>query len=163
MFPMCQLYHHADELLGGYKPLCNHDQQRLWERNLGRDDRILSDHGVEVRLPFLDPHVVHYCQDHLRAEHLLVMDADQNHNHNNDPAPPHLPGDKRVLRRVAQRLGLTTAAAAPKRAIQFGSRVAHVSDKRRFGSRRQATGRRPVANNSNHRDTQDDDASVQKD
>ena len=144
MFPLCQLYHHA-ELLGGYKPLCNYDQQRLWERNLGRE--------------------VHYCQDQLRAEHLLVMDADQihNQNHNNDPAQPHWPGDKRVLRRVAQRLGLTTAASAPKRAIQFGSRVAHVSDKRRFGSRRQATGRRPVANNSNHRDTQDDDASVQKD
>lgn len=49
-------------------------------------------------------------------------------------------GDKRILRLVAHRLGLTTASSAVKRAIQFGSRIAHVSDKRRFGSRRKATG-----------------------
>ena len=49
-------------------------------------------------------------------------------------------GDKRILRLVAHRLGLTTASTAVKRAIQFGSRIAHVSDKRRFGSRRKATG-----------------------
>jgi hypothetical protein len=49
-------------------------------------------------------------------------------------------GDKRVLRLVAQRMGLTTASGLVKRAIQFGSRIAHLSDKQRFGSRRQAKG-----------------------
>ena len=30
------------------------DMRRLWHRNLGRDDRIVSDHGRESRHPFLD-------------------------------------------------------------------------------------------------------------
>jgi asparagine synthetase B (glutamine-hydrolysing) len=125
----------ADELLGGYRRH-NHmrrgaavevqrDQDRLWERNLGRDDRILSDHGTEVRFPYLDTHVVAFCRS--QQEFLL--------QHNTDTAT-----DKAVLRQVATHLGLVTAARAAKRAIQFGSRIAHVSDTKRFGSRRKATG-----------------------
>ena len=30
------------------------DLRRLWLRNLGRDDRVLSDQGREARHPFLD-------------------------------------------------------------------------------------------------------------
>ena len=30
------------------------DMGRLWHRNLGRDDRLVSDHGRESRHPFLD-------------------------------------------------------------------------------------------------------------
>ena len=155
----------ADELLGGYgrhgqawrrggaealQQELLYDQERLWDRNLGRDDRILSDHSVEVRLPFLDPHVVHFCRHQLCVEHMVDFDprppTTTNTSSASDRHPPlasalvALPGDKRVLRLVAQRLGLPTAATAVKRAIQFGTRVAQVSDKRRFGSRSRATG-----------------------
>ena len=49
-------------------------------------------------------------------------------------------GDKRILRLMATRMGLKTASKMVKRAIQFGSQIAHVSDKHRFGSRRKAQG-----------------------
>lgn len=62
----------ADELLagysrhrtafkkGGWKALqaeLDLDFNRLWERNLGRDDRLISHHAREVRFPFLDENV----------------------------------------------------------------------------------------------------------
>lgn len=131
----------ADELLGGYQrhrrawqtggdaalaAELELDQERLWDRNLGRDDRVLSDTSHEVRFPFLDPHVVEFVrQQPLRNVVDFTVDKG---------------GDKRILRLVAERMGLQAASQQPKRAIQFGSRVAHVSDTRRFGSRRKASG-----------------------
>jgi asparagine synthetase B (glutamine-hydrolysing) len=129
----------ADEQMGGYgrhrkawqrgtlRNELDFDQSRLWERNLGRDDRVLSDHGKEARFPYLDTAVV----DFLRAQSL---------SHICDFSLPPGQGDKRILRLLAERLGCTSASVAVKRAIQFGSRIAHVSDKHRFGSRRKARG-----------------------
>ncbi|GJP46321.1 hypothetical protein CLOM_g5625 [Closterium sp. NIES-68] len=101
------------------------DVRRLWRRNLGRDDRCLSDHGREPRFPFLDEGVM---------SALLAL-----------PLPRitdlHLPpgtGDKLILRQIACKLGLRGAAALPKRAIQFGSRIAKEANKRDFGSNRAA-------------------------
>lgn len=131
----------ADELLGGYgrhqsawrsngevgwRQQLQLDQERLWDRNLGRDDRVLSDTAREMRLPFLDPTVVAFVRQ-------LPMQCVVDYNQQSC-------GDKLILRRVAQRMGLHAAANATKRAIQFGSRVAQVSDRQRFGSRRKATG-----------------------
>ena len=62
----------ADELLGGYgrhRTAFNNgwsgvvdelqlEIDRLPTRNLGRDDRLVSDHGREARHPFLDPGLV---------------------------------------------------------------------------------------------------------
>mmetsp|Transcript_42957 Transcript_42957/g.168060 ORF Transcript_42957/g.168060 Transcript_42957/m.168060 type:complete len:487 (+) Transcript_42957:425-1885(+) len=64
----------ADEQLGGYKGRhrtvfakggyealqseLEGDLARLWWRNLGRDDRVVADHGRELRLPFLDENVI---------------------------------------------------------------------------------------------------------
>ena len=129
----------ADEQMGGYgrhrkawergklREELNLDLARLWERNLGRDDRVLSDHGKEARFPFLDCGVVEFlkCQE---LDHICDFTL-----------PPGV-GDKRILRLVAERLGCKSASAAVKRAIQFGSRIAHVSDRQRFGSRRKASG-----------------------
>jgi hypothetical protein len=70
-------------------------------------------------------------------DHVVAFRHRGNHNHDDDSS---LLGDKRILRLMAQRMGLVTASGAVKRAIQFGSRISHVSDKRRFGSRRKAKG-----------------------
>ena len=51
---------------------------------------------------------------------------------------PHFLSCCQVLRDVARLLGLHEAAARPKRAIQFGSRVARAANRRDFGSNRAA-------------------------
>jgi asparagine synthetase B (glutamine-hydrolysing) len=132
----------ADELLGGYgrhrtawnqggyeelQKELTMDLNRLWQRNLGRDDRVISDTGKEVRFPFLDLNVVQFIQQ-IPLQYVVDYEMDNGE------------GDKRILRLVAEQIGLKSASRAIKRAIQFGSRISHVSDKRRFGSRRKANG-----------------------
>jgi asparagine synthetase B (glutamine-hydrolysing) len=105
------------------------DQDCFWERNLGRDDRICVDHGKKARFPFLDSNVTD-CLRRLPLD--LICDF----------CLPQSKGDKRILRLVAMRLGLDHASGLVKRAIQFGSRISHLSDAKRFGSRRKAKGER---------------------
>ena len=139
----------ADEQMGGYgrhrkaferggieelRKELRMDQERFWERNLGRDDRVCSDHGKEARFPFLDPHVTTFLREDVPLD--VVCDF----------ALPPGQGDKRILRLVAMRLGLDHASGLVKRAIQFGSRVSHLSDAKRFGSRRKAKGQSAIGN-----------------
>lgn len=110
----------ADEMLGGYRRHRNAaklfgveelqrvmetELGRLWSRNLGRDDRVLSHHGREVRHPFLDEDVVAFCRSIPPEANLSEAGL----------------AEKQVLRDVACELGLARAAARPKRAMQFGS------------------------------------------
>ncbi|KAG5076345.1 hypothetical protein JHK82_055040 [Glycine max] len=105
------------------------DMQRIWRRNLGRDDRCIADNGKEVmlkaRFPFLDEDVIRLL---LNIPLWEVANLDQ----------PSGIGDKRILREVAELLGLYEAAVLPKRAIQFGSRIARESNRKNFGSNRAA-------------------------
>lgn len=116
----------ADEQLGGYSRHRNKyssggwkalvaeiglEIDRISDRNLGRDDRIVSDSGREARFPFLDENLVGFLNSlpiHLKA---------------NLEFPRGL-GEKILLRLAAFHLGLRSAAILPKRAIQFGSRIA---------------------------------------
>jgi len=104
---------------------------RLWKRNLGRDDRCLSDHGKEARFPYLDEDVMAYLEA-LPLEEKCDMTR------------PLGEGDKLVLRKVARMVGVVECSSLVKRAIQFGSRIAKVSDKSRFGSSRKATGQKKI-------------------
>lgn len=101
------------------------DMQRIWKRNMGRDDRCIADNGKEARFPFLDEDVIRVLLDIPLWE---VANLDQ----------PSGTGDKKILREVAQMLGLHEAAVLPKRAIQFGSRIARESNRKNFGSNRAA-------------------------
>ncbi|CAO0799543.1 unnamed protein product [Mucor circinelloides] len=123
----------ADEQLGGYsrhREAYRHgswerliqetqlDVDRISTRNLGRDDRIMSDHGKEVRFPFLSTYVVDWlCQQPIQ----LKMDLRYNRG----------VGEKILLRHVARELGLVNASRNWKRAIQFGAKTAKMTGESR--------------------------------
>ena len=127
----------ADELFGGYtrhasafnrrgyQGLADEleiDFNRLGKRNLGRDDRVISYWGKEVRYPYLDEELLSW------ALRLLVWEKcgfGQIETNENDTNPLLEPG-KRLLRLLAWKLGLKNAAAEKKRAIQFGARTARM-------------------------------------
>ncbi|XP_077392240.1 asparagine synthetase domain-containing protein 1 [Festucalex cinctus] len=90
---------------------------RISSRNLGRDDRVIADHGKEARFPYLDESVVSYLN------RLSMRDKA-------DLSLPRGAGDKLLLRLAARRLGLGPSAVRPKRAMQFGSRIAKMEDGR---------------------------------
>ncbi|KAK5635149.1 hypothetical protein RRF57_010861 [Xylaria bambusicola] len=122
----------ADELFGGYSRheaafkragysgLVDElllDVSRIGQRNLGRDDRIMAHWGREVRFPYLDEDFLKFAMsspvwekcDFENAFHPAVI----------DPA-------KRLLRLLADQLGLPITARQKKKAIQFGSRTAKI-------------------------------------
>lgn len=134
----------ADELLGGYarhrtarakrgvegvRQEMMKDLERLWTRNLGRDDRIVADHGREARHPFLDDDVLSFIG---KLPIGLLCDGPGGEE---DPSP-----DKWMLRQAASDRGLASCARFKKRAIQFGSRIARQTTERHAGSRRQVKG-----------------------
>nr|XP_033801390.1 asparagine synthetase domain-containing protein 1 [Geotrypetes seraphini]XP_033801391.1 asparagine synthetase domain-containing protein 1 [Geotrypetes seraphini] len=88
---------------------------RISSRNLGRDDRIIGDHGKEARFPFLDEDVVSFLNS------LPIWDKV-------DLTQPRGIGEKLILRAAAKELGLTTSALLPKRAMQFGCRIAKLEN-----------------------------------
>ncbi|KAI8812178.1 asparagine synthase, partial [Cladochytrium replicatum] len=93
------------------------DVGRIAQRNLGRDDRIVADHGKEVRFPFLDESVVTFLSSlpiYIKA----------------DPRYRKGIGEKMLLRQYAcsEWMGLSRAGVEPKRAVQFGARTAKMVD-----------------------------------
>ena len=126
----------ADEQLGGYSKhktaFLNGGREHLLaevqrqieaisERNLGRDNRVVSDHSLAGRFPYLDERVVNYLAS-------IPLDAKMNLALNRGV------GDKIILRAAAQTLGLVRTAAEPKRAIQFGSKIAKLENSKEKGS-----------------------------
>lgn len=93
---------------------------RLSTRNLGRDDRVTSDHGREPRYPFLDEEVINFLNGiPVWQKCNLTLDRSA--------------GEKLLLRKVANRLGLCKTSLHLKRAIQFGSRIAKIEQNREKG------------------------------
>jgi len=121
----------ADEQLGGYSrhrtAFANGswqslaaemqlDVDRIGSRNLGRDDRCISDHGREARFPFLD-------------ESLVKFVASLPINFKYDGGE-----DKILIRQLVKRFGFTEAVyLRPKKALQFGAKTAKMADSRLKG------------------------------
>ena len=94
-------------------PQLQMDLSRIPIRNLGRDDRVISSHGKEVRHPFLSLPFVKFVAE-LPVHHKL------------DPRLDPGVGDKMILRLAAKQLGLVEASTRKKRAMQFGSHSARM-------------------------------------
>jgi asparagine synthetase B (glutamine-hydrolysing) len=124
----------ADELFGGYQrhatAFSRHahpglidelelDVTRLGKRNLGRDDRVISHWGKEVRFPYLDEDFMAWA---------LSLPAWQKCGFGEDPSQTDdgsnvLDPAKKILRLAARGLGLKQAANEKKRAVSSSVRL----------------------------------------
>jgi asparagine synthetase B (glutamine-hydrolysing) len=98
------------------------DMERLWIRNLGRDDRAITRLSKEVRYPFLYMPLWMF----LRTVPVQMLTEGM--------------GEKMLLRSIAKDFGLEKSSQFKKRAIQFGTRLAKLSNVKCFGSNRKAKG-----------------------
>jgi asparagine synthetase B (glutamine-hydrolysing) len=120
----------ADELFAGYTRHAtafnrngaqglldelNLDIGRLGKRNLGRDDRVITNWGKEARFPFLDEKLVAWA---LAAPVPDKCDFGAAANTDDDPSAG-LESCKKVLRCLAWRLGMCKVASEKKRAVSI--------------------------------------------
>ncbi|RFU74125.1 asparagine synthase [Trichoderma arundinaceum] len=120
----------ADELFGGYVRHATAftrsgypglidelklDVGRLGKRNLGRDDRVMAHWSREVRFPYLDESLVKWA---------IELPAWEKCDFDNQGTGCDFEPEKRVLRLLANKLGMRSVATEKKRAIQFGARTA---------------------------------------
>ena len=129
----------ADELFAGYRrhsTAFEHrgyqglvkelelDFTRLGERNLGRDDRVISHWGREVRYPYLDEDIVQWALSLPVVEKCGFGQTFPVKGDVLKEGDPDLEPGKKLLRLLAWKLGLKSTAREKKRAIQFGARTA---------------------------------------
>ncbi|KAH8697465.1 asparagine synthase [Talaromyces proteolyticus] len=141
----------ADELFAGYgrhgvsftrngfQGLINEidlDVGRLGKRNLGRDDRVISNWGREARFPYLDEEFVSWTTQTPVWERCgfgtaEIVDTEINEL---DQLTESLDPEKKSLRLLALKLGMVQTAREKKRAIQFGSRTAKMESGKSKGT-----------------------------
>lgn len=97
----------------------------LTSRNLGRDDRIISDHGKESRYPYLDEKVMGFARNMAKSTLCTSAPLPSSSEVLCDLSLPPGVGDKLLLRSAAKLLGLAQSSTLVKRAIQFGTRIAN--------------------------------------
>lgn len=118
----------ADELFGGYTRHAtafsrngfgglfeelNLDIGRLGKRNLGRDDRVLSNWARETRFPFLDEDLVHWAVNAPVRERCGFGEQIEQSFDGSELLEP----GKKVLRCLAWKLGMNDVAREKKRAV----------------------------------------------
>ena len=128
----------ADEIFGGYLRYKNgnieeqmkKDLDRLWLRNCGRDDRVCGENKLELRFPYLDYDLMEFLSS--------INDINQIV----DFTKPRGEGEKYLLRNVAKNIvGFNLSYKFEKRAIQFGTKIAHQTNVHKYGSNNKANGK----------------------
>lgn len=111
----------------GYEGLVDElelDFNRLGERNLGRDDRVISHWGREVRYPYLDEDLVGWALGLPVVDKCGFGQIRSVGSELTEGEDPDIEPGKKLLRLLAWKLGLKAVALEKKRAIQFGARTA---------------------------------------
>ena len=119
----------ADELFGGYTrhttafsrrgfqgliEELDLDVARLGKRNLGRDDRVISNWGREARFPYLDEDVVRWSLASPVWDKCGFGGSEETLN----AGEPALEPEKKVLRLLAWKLGMHSVSQEKKRAVR---------------------------------------------
>ena len=68
------------------------DIDRIWTRNFGRDDRVCSDNGIELRFPFLDLDLISFLGS-IEQSHITNFNLNRGQ------------GEKILLRNILKLLG----------------------------------------------------------
>lgn len=87
---------------------------------------MISGNSIECRFPFLDTDLIYTVTDQVPFRYLTDFDM------------PRGEGDKILLREVAVSCGLKTSSSFAKKAMQFGSGIAKLSNSTKFESNRKA-------------------------
>ena len=128
----------ADEIFGGYLRYKNgdienqmkRDLDRLWLRNCGRDERVCGENLVELRFPYLDKDLMQFLGSIKDIKQIVDFDK------------PRGEGEKYLLRKVAKDIaGFKLSYKFEKRAIQFGTKIAHLTNLHKYGSNNKANGK----------------------
>ena len=128
----------ADEIFGGYLRYKNgdienqmkRDLDRLWLRNCGRDERVCGENLVELRFPYLDKDLMKFLGSIEDMKQIVDFDK------------PRGEGEKYLLRKVAKDIaGFKLSYKFEKRAIQFGTKIAHLTNVHKYGSNNKANGK----------------------
>lgn len=104
-----------------------YDLDRISIRNMGRDNRVVADHGLSPRIPFLDEGLVHFLSQDVPIWAKCF------------PPLPRGLGEKLLLRALATVLfgeEFSHLASFPKRAMQFGSRIAKLENGKEKGGQK---------------------------
>lgn len=98
----------------------NHDIRVIHERNLGRDDRVMSCWGKELRYPYLDEDFINWVISSVPPQFKFKYEIGMNKRGNEKIIPTR----KYILRQLAEQLGMSWVSQELKRAIQFGAKSA---------------------------------------
>lgn len=113
-------------VLGAYTQLNElllHDIKIIESRNLGRDDRVISCWGKELRYPYLDEEVVKFVTNEI-GPHFKLHYSWETRKTKKMAKRVKVPVRKYILRQLAVKLELNWVADELKRAIQFGAKSA---------------------------------------
>lgn len=110
----------ASEQFKELSDLLIHDIEIIHKRNLGRDDRVISSWGKELRYPYLDEGFIRYVVNEINPNYKIKLEFLTTKKGKVIAKPIR----KWILREVARYMNLEFVLNEPKRAIQFGSKSA---------------------------------------